>query len=728
MIDSFESRIRILKWIFLALFIVFGLRLFDLQVIQHKEYYAEAKAQHEKKSVLPARRGKILVRKNQLTEEVTPVATNNTLKMLFVDPLVLSYPEYNPNLPLSEQEKNDPRVAAEILAPILINAHCEKVEGCEIKTNAAEWNDTEKTAIRSYTEELEKKITEIERRRVLLVNDVSEERAQKINNLHLPGIWTEEGSVLADPTRVIDIEGTAEQLAPLLNIEERLIRKWINRRPKRYVEITRKIVPEVSQKIMALKEDPNYRKILRGVGLKDEYWRYYPEKNLAAQVMGFVDSAGVGQYGIEGQYDHLLKGREGYIFGATNTRGQRILSKSLGISHAQDGADVVLTIDRVIQDAVEKILEEDLIKYDADFGQIVVLEPQTGKVLAMVHYPTFDPNEFGKAFLRYEITPEQAEIDREDEDFNQRIPTIIEEGRYYRYFNTWGPAVFRNKIIADTYEPGSVMKAVTMASALNSDEVTPQTTYDDDGPVEVDEFKIRNADNIYAGPTTMVEVLNRSLNTGIAFITKKVGRQVLYDYFKGFGFGQYTDIELEGEEDGKIKPWREWAESELITYGFGQGLTATPLQMAVAFSALANGGYLTKPLLIEEIRYPDGTVEKFVPERIRRVISDKTYQTIKSMLLNAVDNGVARGARVWGYSVMGKTGTSQTYHRGKALEGAGTTITSFAGFGPIREPKFVVLVKYDHPKFSQWGSETAAITFRRVAKFLFSYMGVPPDR
>jgi len=152
------------------------------------------------------------------------------------------------------------------------------------------------------------------------------------------------------------------------------------------------------------------------------------------------------------------------------------------------------------------------------------------------------------------------------------------------------------------------------------------------------------------------------------------------------------------------------------------------LQMVMSFSALANGGYLMKPLLVEEVRSSDGTVRTFQPEKVRRVISDETYNKIKAMLLNAVNNGIARGARVWGYSVMGKTGTSQTYKHGKAQEGEGTTITSFAGFGPIKDPAFVILVKFDRPKVSQWGSETAAGTFRRVAEFLFQHFGIPPDK
>jgi cell division protein FtsI/penicillin-binding protein 2 len=226
----------------------------------------------------------------------------------------------------------------------------------------------------------------------------------------------------------------------------------------------------------------------------------------------------------------------------------------------------------------------------------------------------------------------------------------------------------------------------------------------------------------------MVSVINRSLNTGIAFITRKMGAELMYDYFRAFGFGQFTDIELDGEVTGTMNYWQDWAESELITQGFGQGIATTPLQMVMAFSALANGGYLMKPIIVEEIRYSDGSIKKFPQERIRRVISDKTYQTIKAMLQNAVTNGIARGSRVYGYSVMGKTGTSQTYKGGKALEGAGTTITSFAGFGPFKDPQFVILVKFDHPKMSQWGSETAAVTFGKVADFLFQHYGIPPDR
>ncbi len=582
--------------------------------------------------------------------------------------------------------------------------------------------------VNAYAKQLEKDFTSVERRRVIISEHIADSRAEAIKKLQLPGISIQKAAVIADPTLISNPKEIAKQLSPLLNIEESELNKYLLRKYNRYEEITNKIVPEVSEKIIELKQNPRYKKILRGIQLRNEHWRYYPEKNLASQVIGYLDYNENGQYGIEGRFDSELRGKEGYILGATNISGQQILGGDSEYASAKDGTDILLSIDRVAQAAIEKILEEDLERFDADFGQIVVVEPKTGRILAMVHAPTFDPNEYSEVYKKYEISQEQEMNDREDELFNQRIDTTFDKAKYYRYFNKWGPAVFKNKIVSETYEPGSVMKAVSMAAAINSNEVSPQTTFDDVGPIEVDGFDIKNADDVYAGVTTMVDVINRSLNTGIAFIDRKMGSQLLYEYLKNFGFGEYSDIQLDGEAKGVLSFWKTWRESELITIGFGQGVSSTPLQMAMAFSALANGGYLMKPILVEELRYSDGTVKKYSPQRVRRVISTDTYQKVKAMLANSVSNGIARGGRVKGYTVMGKTGTSQTYKNGKALRGEGTTITSYAGFGPFRDPAFVILVKYDYPKVSQWGSETAAVTFRKVATFMFQHLGIPPDK
>lgn len=726
---EFAERLKFLKYFFLVVFLIFVVKLFSVQVMEHDYYAAEAKAQHEKRSVLPARRGRILVRKNRHTEETTPLATNNTLKMLYVDPLLLSYPKYDTKTPLNEQERGNPVLAAQLLAPILINAQCEKIEGCEINTNPEEWSAVEAATIAAYQEELATIFNQIEVDRVVIDTNLANSTLVQIRSLGLAGIFIEEEMVIANPTLIADPAIAAKALGDVLNLNKEKLEYRLTRRYRRYQEITRKIVPEVSAEIEKIKKIPQYRDVLRGIALQDEYWRYYPERKLASQTLGFVDSSGNGQYGMEGRFDHELRGKEGFIFGATTTTGQRIVSgDNLGLIHAQDGADILLTIDRVLQGEVERILAEDLQTFDADFGQVIVMNPQNGHILAMAHAPSFDPNEFGQVYSSYEITPEQEDDDRLDEEFNQRIETMQVDGKYYRYYNDWGPRVFQNKVVTDTYEPGSVVKAFTIAAAINASEITPATTYDDYGPVEVEEFEIGNSEDVYNGAgTSMLTVLQKSLNTGIAFITQKMGSQVMYEYLRNFGFDQYTDVELDGENPGKLEFWKDWSPSELVTRGFGQGFTATPLQVVTAFSALANGGYLMKPILVEEIRYSDGTVQVMQPEIIRRVVSGKTAETVKAMLLSTIDKELRR-SRVAGHTVMGKSGTSQTYRNGKPLEGEGTTIASFAGFGPVNDPRFVVLVKYDYPRTSQWGSSTAGLTFQRIMEYGFNHYDIPPDR
>lgn len=726
--QDFSTRTRILKYFFLAVFLLYAGRLFELQVIRHTEFTETARAQHEKRSVLTARRGKILVKKNRYSQDLTPLATNRTLKLLFIDPLVLSYPNYGIKDEVKATERGNPQLAATLLAPLLINAHCEQLESCPLELDKNKITPLEKEILNEYQKTLAETFDATERTRVIISTGNDLLREKTIQDLHLPGISTSNGNVIADPTQIGSPSSVAKSLAPLLGTTTEDLIPLLKPRKRRYVEISRKISLPISEKILELKRNPEYKKILHGVQLKDEHWRYYPEKSLAAQTLGFLDRNGEGQYGIEGRFNQILSGRAGEISGATTTSGQQILGEGFGIRQAEDGSDIVLSIDRVIQNAVEKILAQDVKGFDADSGQVIVVEPDTGRILAMAHAPTFDPNNYGEVYTRFEVTPEQEELDRANEEgFNQRIPTIEDNNKFYRYFNLWGPEVFRNKIVTDQYEPGSVIKSITMAGAINSDEVTPQTTYDDYGPVEVDEFNIKNSDDIYAGETTMVEIINRSLNTGIAFLTRKMGAEMVYEYLKKFGFHQYTDIELNGEARGQLEFWKDWGESELITRGFGQGFTASPLQVAMSYAALANGGYLMKPLLVEKIITPDGEEKIFESERIHRIISEETYQTIKAMLYSSVENGVARGARVRGHSLMGKTGTSQTYKNGKALTGEGTTITSFAGFGPYENPKFVIIVKFDRPRASQWGSETAAITFRRIADFLFDYYQIPPE-
>ncbi len=734
----FSRRIKIVRWFFIAVFVLFVGRLFQLQILDHEYYLESANAQQIRKSVLNARRGKILVRKDRFSKDTTALATNNTLQKLFIDPLILNYPEYDPSAenPLDNSKRGNPELVAKLLAPILINAHCQEIDGCKVEFDETKWSEAQKKAISLYEDALRKEFTQIFRNRIVLETDLSLSRQKDIEDLHLGGVRIENAALAVYPLEITNAPQVAEKLAPLLGKNSDEILPYLEKRYRRYKEITDKIVPSISEEILKLKKSKKYRKLLYGVQLQDEYWRFYPERKLGAQILGFVDSKGNGQYGMESYFDEILRGKEGSISGATNTRGQGIIRGGFGIKKAEDGANIVLSIDRVLQSKVEEILEQDLEDFQADFGQVIVLQPQTGRILAMANAPTFDPNEFGEVYSRYEIPAEQEAIDRNEEplengeknEFNQRIPTVRIENRFFRYFNTWGAEVFRNKIITDEYEPGSVIKAITFAAALNANEIEPETTYKDTGPIKLGKFQIRNSDGVYAGVTSMIEVLDRSLNTGIAFITRKMGVKLMYEALKNFGFGSFTDVDFGGEAKGRLEDASKWVESELITRGFGQGFTATPLQVALSFGALANGGYLMKPILVDEIQYSNGTTKQNQPERVRRVISEETSRKIRSMMYSTVRRGTGRGARIAGYSILGKTGTSQTYKNGKALTGVGTTIATFAGMAPIDDPQFVILVKYDYPKKSQWGSETATRTFRKVARFLFDYLAIPPDR
>ncbi|MEK9132647.1 MAG: penicillin-binding transpeptidase domain-containing protein, partial [Patescibacteria group bacterium] len=319
-----------------------------------------------------------------------------------------------------------------------------------------------------------------------------------------------------------------------------------------------------------------------------------------------------------------------------------------------------------------------------------------------------------------------------DKDSHYRIQvfkTVMETGKTIvsKFRNILGAGTYRNRAVSDIYEPGSIFKTIAMAIALDDGDVSPNTTFNDTGSIKVDEFEIHNALNTYYGITSMREVLEKSLNTGMAYVARKIGRELFYRYLLKFGFGERTDIEFEGEEPGRFKEASSWAESELITYAFGQGIAVTPIQMITALSALANKGILMKPHIVLTITSQDGKKIEIEPEQVRRVISEKTAATIGAMMVSAVDNGVAKKAAVPGYKFAGKTGTAQTYKNGKPLTGPGTTICSFAGFGPYSDPKFVMLVKIDRPRSSIWADATAAPLSAQIAQFLFKYYNIQPD-
>lgn len=430
---------------------------------------------------------------------------------------------------------------------------------------------------------------------------------------------------------------------------------------------------------------------LAGIDYILEDVRTYPENGFGGHVLGFLghdgDSGRQGLYGIEGYFNDFLAGVTGALYSETDASGRWIGVGARSFTPAVDGGDVLLTIDRTVQYMACGMLRDGVARFQADGGALVIIHPSTGRVLAMCSVPDFDPNDYGN----------------------------VDDVR-----------VYNNTAIFEAYEPGSIFKPIAMAAAVDIGAVTPNTTFEDTGSVQVDDYTIKNSDQKAHGLVTMTDVLDESLNTGMVWIMRKMGRDVLAEYIARFGFGNLTGIELSTEAPGTIDALGEAAEVYAATASFGQGITVTPLQIAAAYAAIGNGGALMQPYVVEEMRYPDGTVETRQPKKIRQVLSQKTATTLGAMLVSVVENGHGRRAGVPGYYIAGKTGTAQVAGQGGYL--AGVSNGSFAGFGPVGNPQFAMVVKLENPKTVEWAESSAAPIFGQIADFLLEYYDIAPER
>ena len=496
--------------------------------------------------------------------------------------------------------------------------------------------------------------------------------------------------VYAEPKRVLDPEKTARLLAPILKEEEEdaeEVEKEILSRLQKQNDLYEPLKHQVSEELVE-----EIKKLeLAGIEFQEELYRFYPEKNIGSHVLGFVgfkNDQRIGQYGLEGYWEKELAGETGFLQAEKDAQGRWITFGTKLIEEAKDGDDLVLTLDHIIQYETCKQLNSEVEKHGADGGSIIIMNPQTGAVLAMCGSPDFDPNNYNEV-----------------EDVN----------------------VFINPATFYIYEPGSVFKPITMAAALDQGKVSPNTTYEDTGSVEIGKYTIKNFDAKAHGVNTMTEVLEKSLNTGAIFAARQVGPEVFEDYVKRFGFGQKYGLELASEAQGNISTLAKHKEIYMATGSFGQGISVTLLQLTNAFGAIANGGKLMKPYIVDEIIKPNGTSLKTEPRLIRQVISSQTATTLGAMLVNVVRHGHGKRAGVPGYFVAGKTGTAQVPREDGPGYDPDHTIGSFCGFAPVDDPVFVMCVKMDRPRTVQWAESTAAPLFGSLARFMLNYYGIPPE-
>jgi len=397
------------------------------------------------------------------------------------------------------------------------------------------------------------------------------------------------------------------------------------------------------------------------------------------------DGNPAGLYGLEGYLDKQLAGKSGFLQAEKGAQGGWISLAGRTTEDAENGADIVLTIDRAIEYKACERLKAGWKEYGAKTASLVMLEAKTGAVLAMCNYPDFNPNEYSKAGdLR---------------DYN-------------------------NNTIFTPYEPGSVFKPITMAAAVDLNLLGPNTTFTDPCERRIDDFTIHNALDKCYGVQTMTGVLENSINTGMIWVEEKMQGNQFVDYVKKFGFGEKTGISLETEEAGNISSLDKKGHIYKAVGSFGQGLTATPLQLATAFTALANEGQMMKPFVVGETRYSDGRKEKTEPQVVGQVISPRTAKLLTGMLVAVVEKSQDRGAKIDEYYIAGKTGTAQIPGKGGYTEDTNHT---FVGYAPANNPKFVMVVKFDAPQ-RPWAESTAAQVYKDVAKFTLKYFGIKGER
>lgn len=441
---------------------------------------------------------------------------------------------------------------------------------------------------------------------------------------------------------------------------------------------------------------------IKGVGISYEMDRFYPGGELGSEVLGFLgyDSSGrAGQYGIEAYYNEDLFGRVSDPVSAPIQSAKGLLASvknifsdntkrtlTSGAPTINRPGDLILTVDKNIQSFVEDRAEELIRKWSAAGVSIIVQDPITGKILAMTDRPTFNPNSYSSS----------------------------------------RPEAFLNRSTQEIFEPGSSFKPITMAAGLDLAKVTAQTSFHDNGFVSIAGYTIKNFSDKIFGTVTMSQVLEKSINTGVMHVENLVGDDNFLNYIVNFGFGQKTGIDMPGELHGDITNLYSGRKINYLTASFGQGIAVTPMQLINAYSAIANGGKLMKPYVVEKIIYENGKEDVIKPEIVAIPIGDKTAQKLKSMLVSVVDNGFDK-ARISGYDVAGKTGTAQIPDgKGGYLENE--FIHNFVGFAPAYNPKFVILIKMDKPQGITFAADSLSPTFREIANYLIHYLNIPPTR
>jgi cell division protein FtsI (penicillin-binding protein 3) len=477
-------------------------------------------------------------------------------------------------------------------------------------------------------------------------------------------------TVYVDPARVRDAEEVADAAGKALGIDADELLRAISDRSKRFVYVARKADADQAATLG--------RQELPGVGFYPEELRVYPQGAIASHVLGYAGVDNRGLAGVEKQLDPILSGRPGNETVVRDPSG-RLIDVLRG-NDSREGQDVTLTIDDVLQSRTETILDRVMRKWSAQAATAIVLDVQTGGVLAMANAPVFDANDFAD------------------------LPAF------------WT----RNRAVTDTFEPGSTFKVVTVAAALAERLVGPQTTFTLPPTIKLYDRTIREDARDETETMSVAQILSHSSNVGLVKLALALGPKRLDAWIRRFGFGRRTGIEYPGETRGIVRPLKDWSGTTIGNVPIGQGIAVTPIQMAAAYGALANGGVWVQPHLVRRV-----ADDAAPPPRRRRIVPSGVSEHVLRMLQGVVREGSGYRAALDGYQVAGKTGTAEKPDaRGY---GTGKYLASFVGIVPASAPRLAILVLVDEPQGQYYGGIVAAPAFRELARFAVQYLEIPPD-
>ncbi|MFA6497451.1 MAG: penicillin-binding protein 2 [Patescibacteria group bacterium] len=644
-------RLRALRFGLFAVFIVLWARLFILQIVSAQFYQDVANAKYSLYQELVAERGKILV--HDFDDEIEyEVATNEPRATIFADPTKII-----------DEVDSGKRIAV-----------------------ALGWDGVEDYDRAVLIESLDAQGKKEEADSLRMLDECIAPSVVSEAIVAVDSLITALETSIPEPVAVEQTEVSnecAKKEAAVLKIKNLIDR--LGRHERQYASVSKNVEADALDRLLALNID--------GIDYVLENSRSYPEIGFSGHVLGFVgrdeNDQPIGQYGIEGYFEDFLVGTPGELASQADASGSWIGVGSRAYIPAIDGGSLLLTIDRTVEYTVCAMLKAGVEQYDADGGSLVIIEPSTGRILAMCGTPDFDPNDYGNV-----------------EDIS----------------------VYNNESIFEPYEPGSIFKPFTLAAGIDTGVISPTSLFTDPGFVKVDDRTIHNAVDKTYGQIAMTTALEESVNTAMVWVMQRTGKDAFAQYVKDFGFGTLTGVQLNSEVSGTVDSLDLPGEVYAATASFGQGITTTPLQIAAAYAAIANKGALMEPHIVDEMRYSDGTVDKILPKKIHQVITEKTAATVGGMLVSVVENGHGKRAGVPGYWVAGKTGTAQIAENGVYSE---TEFNgSFAGFAPIENPKFAMIVKIENPKSDHivYAESTAAPIFGQIAKYLLQYYRIAPTR